>query len=160
MVFAFFKKRKGPPTIQDPVFGSLRYVDGRWSGDARFKPTNGVVYVMLEGDNRGPTEAQRRFFRQIEARFSDLASALERALRKLVNDVQHEPGRDLQYIPQVGLADCSLDGIGINTVGSGPVTWDVNFGWSGDREWLFTVFLEDWQVLDVGADYFAGIERQ
>ncbi|MDQ4074901.1 MAG: hypothetical protein M3220_01505 [Chloroflexota bacterium] len=63
-----------PTTYVDPVFGTLRFQPqaGFWEGQILFAPENRVIEVLVEGDEQGPTDAQRDFYRALERQYQAL----------------------------------------------------------------------------------------
>jgi hypothetical protein len=86
----------------DPFFGQLFFVSvpviGRrgepkprgkfeyWEGCRRFGPTRREIIVQIVAGSSGPSEAQRVLYREIEARWEDLRTDLEKVLFSVFTD--------------------------------------------------------------------------
>ena len=144
-MFRFLKIRFAARTVEDPVFGVLKLEGGLWTGETLFAPLGRTLQIMVKAGEEGPSESQREHYRQVEERYPELTRAIEQALRQLVRDVGAGPPGDSRF------EDFTLESMAIDPVNDGPVRWELWFGWSHDPEWAFTVYLEDWRVVDTGA---------
>jgi hypothetical protein len=144
-LLSLFRKRSSPRTIVDPVFGTLRQEQSKWTGEVRFSPAGKVVFVNVEAGDEGPSEDQRAFYRRVEVKYPELAEPVEQALLKLVESAGAGP------VSEAHFDDFTLDMVGINGHSGGPVTWDLWFGWAYDPERVLTLYMEDWRIVDVGA---------
>lgn len=150
-----FKKRAPTLQIEDAVFGSLTVdsdvsKDGTWywDGEITFAPTGERIYVHVESNQNGPTEAQRQFYHEIERRYKGLLQDIEEALE------ENEPySADYNYsLPETDF-HFTLDGLTIGSADKEPVAWSLSYGWIPDAEWGFNVMMEGWVVGGVGVSH-------
>ena len=71
--------------MKDPVFGEVLLKKNGWEGDVVFRPTTSDVGLSIDSPESGPTEDQRRLFKQIEQRYNDLMPNIRKALVDYVN---------------------------------------------------------------------------
>jgi hypothetical protein len=73
-----------PVRLTDPYFGSMRYLrDAQfWEAQRVFSPVGNTVEILAKSHLSGPTEKQRDFFVQLEARYESLWPGIRQRLMK------------------------------------------------------------------------------
>lgn len=74
-------RRKRRPNLDDRTFGAISMTtEGYWESPAFRFAGYEDVQLLVDGDESGPTEAQRHFFHEVSARFDELESRIRQAL--------------------------------------------------------------------------------
>lgn len=117
-----------PPSMDDPTFGRLLYMDvprnpsrSYWEAEWLFPPTGTVVSIGLPGGKDGPLAESRAFFESLVPRFDAIVEmarpGLERVFREWYERPLGEPLWD----------EVKLAGFGLEDPRATPLEWDVAF---------------------------------
>jgi len=73
--------RKPQPSLDDQTFGAIAMTSEKcWENRAfRFAGYEGMQ-LLVDGDEGGPTQAQRHFFEELSARYTELEPRIRQAL--------------------------------------------------------------------------------
>jgi hypothetical protein len=114
--------------LDDPLFGRIRFQSsGFWEGHAHFRPAGKAVEVLIDGGEEGPTEKQREFFRDLEARYPQLAERLgDVLLRELASWTEKEYSRAEVWNL------FTLAAISIPDPRAVPLEWELTYETSAD----------------------------
>jgi hypothetical protein len=125
----------------DPRFGDLRYQRAArfWEGRSPFRPLGHEVEVLISGASTGPTEPQRAFYGEVEARYPSLWPRLQESL---VSEAQRV---------SAPTSDFKLVAVDIPEVPSEHASWELSYESAG-RSWHFTLSLIGWEPKGVVAD--------
>jgi hypothetical protein len=78
-IFDIFKK---PTIIEDDIFGRLRFMKmkdpekGYFEGDGLFKPTGKKIEYLIDGNENGPDQNQKEFYRWIQENYRELVTKI------------------------------------------------------------------------------------
>ena len=136
----------GPPTLSDPVFGTIRFQKvGFWEGKIRFAPLSSEIEVLIDSGATGPTEEQRQWFRTVEEKYlSSLPQIIDVAMPQV-----HEWNKELTK--EKLMAELHLETISINKCEPGTHEWDITF-YSGTLEHWVNITLNEWSVINTTID--------
>lgn len=135
-----------PLTLNDPVFGSLRFQKvGIWEGKVQFKPLSVEVEVLVDADSTGPTEEQRRWFKEVELRYPSLLPEIVEGAMPRIQEWNGDLTKDKM------LQELILESISINKCESGRHEWDLTFNSESLDHWVI-VTLADWITMDTIID--------
>ncbi|GAA4344546.1 hypothetical protein GCM10023184_45990 [Flaviaesturariibacter amylovorans] len=119
--FGLFRKKQRP-VIEDALFGTMTFFDARQPGDryleCRTRFAGRPVEVTMEAGPDGPSEAQRAFFRSLEAGYDSLKAKLIPLLDEQLADWEAGPIRDFDR-------ELELETITLPAVSDGPVQWSL-----------------------------------
>ncbi len=76
--------RRGSPRIDDSDFGLIRFhrrPRPGWENDTFAFGGHTEIQLLLDADEEGPTEVQRKFMRELKARYPDLEPRILAAIR-------------------------------------------------------------------------------
>jgi len=138
-----FNKSSKPRQIEDPVFGKLRLVEAKnpsesyWRGCGRFGPTGSEVSYEIESGQAAPSESHRTFYRDIEARYSELLGLVA-------------PLLESECAAQMAACDVFFSQLSFRREtlcipGSESMEWSLVFSCVQWDDALFTVHVKDWQ---------------
>lgn len=79
-----------PLRIEDGAFGQMRFLrqTSTWECQAYFRPINGPVDVLVEGDSTGPTASQRKTWQALPSHYARLADEARALIEKAVKEQQ------------------------------------------------------------------------
>lgn len=127
-----------PLTLNDPVFGTLRFQKvGFLEGKVRFKPLSADVEVLVDGDSTGPTEEQRRWFKEVEDKFPALLPDIVEGAMPQIREWNADLTKDKM------LQELKLETISVNKCVPGKHEWDLTFNAESLEHWV-NVSLIDW----------------
>ena len=135
-----------PTILVDPLFGRLRYQKraGFWEGRTFFEPANREMEILVDGDENGPTEAQRDFYRTLERRYAALLPDLETVLIEAAGDWEGGLAHDEVW------QTFTLIGIDIPLPGDSP-HWELSYAHARDDH-SFDVQMEGWTPVGVAVN--------
>jgi hypothetical protein len=130
------KRRFSLLKIQDPDFGSMRFVyisnnpkASYWEGEWLFPATNSLISFSLPGGEAGPNPEGRQFLLELSARFGTIVEAIRLQLAQVAREwLETDLPGDLFTL-------FTLTGFGVDEIGQGEPKWDVSFESTGDL-WL------------------------
>ena len=126
-----------PLTLDDPVFGKMRFQKvGFWEGKVQFKPLSSEVEVLIDADPDGPTEEQRRWFKEIEGRYSSFLPQIIDAAMPRIREWNKELTKDKM------LSELKLETISVNKCAQGKHEWDITFHSESLEHWVNVAFTE------------------
>ena len=142
-MFEFWKDLFRPIRIEDPRFGTLRYLrDARmWEGELRFAPLDREVEVVIFGEASGPTDGQRAFYDEVEARYDGLWPTIRERLESAARDY----GLD-------GDQEFRLDGLSIPENPEEAADWDLSYETEPPSRYYFNVLFKGWTPMMVVVD--------
>jgi hypothetical protein len=140
------RKALRPLRIQDPFFGNLRYQSaGFWEGRKRLEPIGADVEVTIDAGEEGPCEANREFYRQLEARYPELEPKIERILFEELKTWDDEA-------PSGGIREeFTLEGVDVPRVDASPLEWEIIYP-SKTTGHFFSVRMNGWEPVEVRVD--------
>lgn len=139
--------------MNDPEFGELVFVRisnaperSYWECEWKFPNTGTKVFIALRGDESGPNEDVRTFYRALPARFEQITTAcrprLEQVFRKWLN----------QPLPLDIFSAVTLAGFEVDDPRTLPIRWNVSFETIGGK-WLgITVPFVDETAMEASVD--------
>lgn len=137
--FDLFKSPTPTPPIHDALFGSLEFLKVRepapsyWTGSGLFAPTGSTIEYLLEADGPGPTEAQRQFYRHLQATYADCVARVEPLLLDQFRNWQ--PDFEFQDFAQ----EFTLLAVNIPRLHTLPAAWSLTFSTVHDDDHEFTI---------------------
>jgi hypothetical protein len=135
-----------PLTINDPVFGTLRFQKvGFWEGKVHFKPLSVEVEVLVDADSTGPTEEQRRWFKEVELKYPSLLPEIVEGAMPRIQEWNVDLTKDKM------LQELKLESISVNKCESGRHEWDLTFNSESLEHWV-SVTLTDWTATKTTID--------
>ena len=135
------KMRAGAPRINDPVFGSLLFMEKFWAGAGQFPPTGDRIEWFIDGDETGPQDSQRILFGKIVERYSTLLPELHAVLAKHATP---EPSQAVDLSIAIRLAAVS-----IASRESPDMEWEISFDSLLRDTVFFVVEMKGWSPTGV-----------
>lgn len=127
-----------PIMLNDPVFGTLRFQKvGFWEGKVQFKPLSSEIEVLVDGDATGPTEEQRRWFKEIEEKYTSFLPQIIDTAMPQIQEWNKELTKEKM------LKDLKLETISVNKCEPGKHEWDITFNSESLEHWVSVEFT-DW----------------
>ena len=133
------------PTLDDPVFGRLRFqatpdpARSYWEGTATFAPVGGEVEVFVDAGIEGPGERQRLLYRSIEARYAELRAALAPLLERAYREwIEREPPADVW-------SAFTLGAVAVPRSEAPGMEWELVYDCRDDEDHTFTASMRDWR---------------
>jgi hypothetical protein len=123
-----------PIRVRDSVFGDLRYLrDARfWEGTVIFAPTGQEVEVLIFGEPTGPTEEQRRFFREATDQYDAIWPVIRERLASEAAHVRARPASEFVLV-------C----VDVPARVDGKPEWELSYE-TQPPSWHFTVTMQGW----------------
>jgi len=125
--------RKPQPSLDDRTFGAISMTSEKcWENRAfRFAGTE-PVQLLVDGDEGGPTQAQRHFFDELSTRYAELEPRIRQALSAYRED--HPPQERFRltviYIPSFRDQQSR--------------TWRLWYDLEGEEHFTYGVEMSDW----------------
>jgi hypothetical protein len=148
----FFNFFKSPPPVQDPLFGPLRYIKGTkqtsgyFEGRGLFNPTGNTIEYLIDSDETGPSEAQREFYRTLQAEFTHYIVRIEPLI---IDEFRN-------WLPDFVIHDFTQEftllAVTIPHLDISPVEWDLWFSTVHDLNHQITVSFQDKQPIHIHID--------
>ena len=123
-LFDIFKK---PTIVHDEFFGTLRLMDFKdasknyFEGKGHFAPTGNTTEYLIEAERKGPTEEQRQFYRDLQAKFTQYIECM----KPLIEDEFRNWKED--FTMKDFNREFELVGITIPRFDKQPLIWDMAF---------------------------------
>ncbi|NOS93682.1 MAG: hypothetical protein HOP30_17325 [Cyclobacteriaceae bacterium] len=145
-LFDLFKK---PPTIQDPFFGTLRWMGFKdaskkyFECSGMFAPTKETIGYIIEADASGPTTAQREFYQFIQANYDVL-------IEKAIPLIEKEYRQDMEEFKISNFKkEFKVSSLTIPRLENTPLDWDMSFESVGDEKHFFLIDFKDFEPIQV-----------
>jgi hypothetical protein len=148
------------PSLDDPIFGRLRYRRGIWEGRVYFEPVDAEVRVDIRAGTAGPTDAQRERFQVLGRRYPEVVALIERPMFELYEEAR----KWMLEVATPGVAQplegpaaiwrvATLFGIAFDeetAAGIADLVLAYDIRWQNEH--YFRVGLRDWTFLTIEAD--------
>jgi|GEM_PF-3885626 hypothetical protein len=140
-------------SLDDPVFGELRFFKFGWLGEVDFSANQSGISIFIGASESGPTDQQRDLYKQIELKYNDLFPEIEKALRNFIDNDLLPTFRDdfVDYVDH----DWEFDLCGIEiSDGSESGRWSAEYSAidEEDGDMTYTVEIVNWVVGEVTGD--------
>ena len=148
-LFNLFKK---PIIIQDDFFGALRFMDFKdsskdyFEGKGHFIPTNSETEYLIQADDKGPTDEQKQFYRDLQDNFQQY---LEK-IKPLIED-EFRNWKEEFEIKDFN-KEFTLVCITIPRHDSSPLKWDMAFTTIHDLNHQVTIDFVDKEPISILID--------
>lgn len=145
-LFDSIKKAIGPLHIHDPFFGSLRYQKvGFWEGKKQFAPLGREIEFTLDASEEGASEDHRKFYRDLEARYPELARRFEPLLLNELREWLDEPFTGNVW------DEFELESYGIPNPSAQPQEWELIYT-SKSAGHYFCMLMQGWETTGIRVD--------
>ena len=145
-LFDRFKSMLSPVSKDDPFFGPVRFQKaGFWEADMHFAPEDGRVEIVIAGGKNHPTEAQRRFYRELEQRYPQLKQEAGEYLLEQLRNWRED------FEPDDVWTQFRLESFSLPDPDAGAQEWELVYELHDDGH-LFCVMMNRWQVEGIRID--------
>jgi hypothetical protein len=148
-ILSFFKRaRSSLPCIEHPIFGLMDATivnkDGSlfWETRNSFPTSKGPISVFLDGDAKGPSEAQVVLWQWVYDNMEHLTKAAEPLLLDRLKDFKQEEH----------IGDLTWISVGLSPDGNKSGPWDLSFELPTKRGAILTVYFENEVPTGVSVD--------
>ena len=148
-LFNIFKK---PIIVNDEYIGTLRFVEFKdstkdyFEGKAHFAPTDSVTEIFVQADRNGPTDEQREFYRDFQSNFRVYIEKIQPLIENEFRNWQEN------FIIHDFTKEFKLVCITIPRFAKKPLSWDLSFTTSHDKEHYVTIDFMDFEPIGVLID--------
>jgi len=136
-IFKSLKQLFTSPTMEDPDFGRLTFIDiskhperSYWEAEWVFPPTGTPVGICLDGDESGPRPDYREWYLQLPSRYPRI---LEQARPVVAKELTFWLD---QTMPDDVYQLVKIAGFSVKDPRAEPIEWDVAFETIGEK-WLY-----------------------
>ena len=148
--FNLFEKRI---IIDDEFFGEIRFfriknksLDGYFEGFKHFSPLQKDIELSLDANEVGPTQKQKDFYLDVEAKYhlliNDIKIELEELFRNIIDS----------FIIKNFHNEFNLIGITLPNFIESPLEWELTYETIHDKNHIFTICYEDWNIESIRMD--------
>jgi hypothetical protein len=149
-IFKLFKKKE---PFKDEFFGSLLFLEFKsnpennyFEGAGYFEPIKSDIEYFIDGDESGPTDKQKEFYKTIQEEYSKITETIqphiENEFRNWKDDFTIK-----NFIDEFTLVSMKIP----REFGS-ETEWEMGFETKHDENHLITAYLKGYEVQSIGFD--------
>lgn len=130
--------------IDDPFFGKMLFLDDKkeplksyFECRRHFEPTNEIIEIGIDGALEGPTETQKKFFKEIESKYGQITDSI----KPLMESEFRNWNEDFEIIDFN--KEFKADYLRIPRCSEKPISWEIGFISEHDPNHIFTATMTD-----------------